>query len=225
MKDAAYLFVHGFAGSLREIEYPAQFLRSRGLDVYTVLLSGHGGTKKDLRNSSYPDWIDSVSDAVEALRKKYKQIVLLGFSMGGLLILHFAHLPEVKKLVLINTPIYYWNLKVIFKDIISGLRHRQFEKIRYYRKSLLGSSVKSGVDFLKLLSKSKKLLKNVSKPVLIIQCENDETVRPKSARYLADKLSGAVLREYCGGRHNIFNGENDLRDKICGEILRFWEEG
>jgi carboxylesterase len=191
--------------------------------VYTVLLSGHGGTKKDLRRSSYADWVGSVGDAVETLRKEYKRIVLIGFSMGGLLCLHFAHLPEIQRLILINTPIYFWNLKVIFKDVFAGLRHGRFEKILYYKKSLLGSSVKTGADFLRLLSKSKKLLGGISKPALVIQCMNDETVRPKSARYIGDRLR-AGLRIYEGGRHQIFSEDSGLRDDVCRDILQFLKE-
>ena len=66
--------IHGFAGDTKEIEYLVNYLQKRDLDTHTVLLAGHGSTKKVLSSSSYADWIKSVSDAVEELTLSYSKI-------------------------------------------------------------------------------------------------------------------------------------------------------
>ncbi|MDR0325353.1 MAG: alpha/beta fold hydrolase [Oscillospiraceae bacterium] len=222
MKDTVYLIIHGFAGGLHETEYLTEFLRSEGLDVRAVLLSGHGGTKKDLRKTAYTDWIYSVENTVEELANEFRHIVLLGFSMGGLICLHFAGMPEVQKLVLVNAPIYFWNMKIILRDVLNSLKHRRFEKMRFYQKAAMRSSLKTNIDFLNVLSKSKKLLRNVKKPSLILQCVDDESVRPKSARYIHAGIGeSAECKVYEGGCHLIFLEDSGVRDDICRDIMRF----
>lgn len=225
MKDTAYLIIHGFGGALDEIEYLAEYLKRKGLKVHTVLLAGHGATKKELQKSDYTDWIDSVRLAVTALLKEYRHIVFLGFSMGGLISVHFSRMIETSKIVLINTPVYFWNIKIILKDVVTGIRHRQFEKLAYYKKSMLGATAKSGIDFLKILSKTKKMIEGIKKPTLIIQCRNDESVHYKSAQYIKNKIgSCADLRYYDGGCHQVFVKSAKVRDTVCNDIYGFLVE-
>ena len=225
-KENIYLLIHGFAGGTYEIEYLSKNLQEKGLDTYTVSLAGHGGTKKELTASSYVDWIRSAKKAIDDLSLQYKNINLIGFSLGGLISAHFASLPEISKVVFINTPIYFWNMKVIVNDIISGIRNRQYEKIIYYQKSFFGVSIKSGTDFLKILSKSKKMFKDISKPSLILQCINDESVHFKSAKYIKENIGEyANIRYYDGGRHQVFTAAVELRDLVFNDIYKFLAPG
>jgi len=226
MKETAYLIIHGFNGSPKETRYLADYLRRKNLDIHTVLLSGHGGTKKELKNSSHTDWISSAERAVKSLLREYRRIVLIGFSMGGLISLHFAKMPKVDRIVLINTPIYFWNIKVIAKDIFTGIVSRDFDRIKYYKGAVMRSSLKSSIDFLKILLMTKRMIGVIEKPVLIIQCKNDESVRFKSAGYIKDKLGdSAVLQYYDGGCHQLFaNSGAEIRDRACDRIFGFLGE-
>ena len=142
--------------------------------------------------------------------------------MGGLIGIHFAALPEIKKIVFINTPIYFWNVKIIFSDIAADIRNRQSEKIRYYKKSISKTSLKSGIDFLKILRKTKKIMSKIDKPALVLQCMDDESARFKSAHFICDKLgSRAQLRYYDGGCHQVFIKAPEIRDCMCGDIYSF----
>jgi carboxylesterase len=155
--------VHGFNGNIDEIGYLDEYLREKGLDTHTVLLDGHGSTKAALRKSSHTSWIGSVEPVITELARKYKRVNLIGFSMGGLISVCLASLPGVDKIVLINTPIYFWNLKIILSDIIKGIFNRDFEKIAYYKKSVATVSAKSGIDFLRMLAKAKRRLGDITK--------------------------------------------------------------
>ncbi len=221
-KESAYLIIHGFAGSTREIEYLENYLCKRGLNTHTFLLAGHGGTKKDLSSTSCINWIDSAVKVVEKLSLTYKKINIIGFSMGGLICVHLASLPKIGKIVFINTPIYFWNIKVILNGIVDDIRKKQTKNISYYKRSVSGVSIKSCIDFLNILSKSKKILKNVQNISLILQCKNDESVHFKSAEYLKRGLGGKTeLCYYNGGCHQVFLKSAELRDSVCEKIYRF----
>jgi len=145
--------------------------------------------------------------------------------MGGLLGVWLTDIPEIQKFVFINTPIYFWNLKLIAKNILHGIRHREFEKLRYYKKSVSGAPLKTSIAFLKVLSSSKKRIGEIKKPTLLIQCKDDDTVRYKSAAYIQSKIPTlAVLRYYDGGCHPIFTQAGVLRDEICRDIYAFLME-
>ena len=221
-KADVYVIIHGFGGSADEIEYLAQYLRAKGLDIRTVSLAGHGGTKRELAGSSYPDWINSVKNSINELAVEYQNINLIGFSLGGLLSAHFASIDSVKKVVFINTPIYLWNIKLILRDFIHDIHGGKFSKIDYYRKSVSSVSIKSGIDFLIVLGKTKKMFASVSKPSLILQCKNDETAYYKSAVFIKEKIGiSATLLYYDGGCHQVFTAAVDLRDKVCADIYNF----
>ena len=217
-----YIIVHGFNGNPDEIGYLDEYLRERGLDTRTVLLDGHGSTKKALRKSSHTSWIGSVESVIIELAQEYKRVNLLGFSMGGLIGICLASLPGMNKIVLINTPVYFWNLKIILSDVVQGLFGRDFEKIAYYTKSVGTVSAKSGIDFLRLLAKAKRQLGDIKNQTLIIQCMNDESVHFKSAEYIKKKIGdNAELRYYDGGCHRLFTKSVELRDMVCGDIYEF----
>lgn len=222
MNDTICVLIHGFAGTTDEIEYLAHYLQSKGLDVCSFTLAGHGSTKKALKETSYLDWVESANKAIRSIEKSYKNIYLLGFSMGGLISAHLTQAFKIDKIVFINTPIYFWNMKIILKDVFKGIRQAKFDKISYYFNSVTGVYPKSAIDFLKLLSKSKKILPKITTSALIIQCKNDESVHYKSADYIKNKIgTKAQLNYYNDGCHRIFKNSIELRDSICEEIYKF----
>ena len=224
MEENAYLIIHGFGGSTEEIEYLERYLHEKGLNTHTVLLAGHGAGKRELKKSSYVQWIASVEETVNTLKQQYRYIHLIGFSMGGLISAQVSSAPEIGKIVFVNTPIYFWNVEIIARDVVDNIRNKKFDKISYYKKSVMGASVKSGIDFLKILSKSKRLFKNIQNRALIVQCREDESVHFKSAQYIKGKMGDrAALRYYDGGRHKVF-AVPELRDEVCKDIYCFLAE-
>ncbi|MDR2182932.1 MAG: alpha/beta fold hydrolase [Clostridiales bacterium] len=224
MKSEINIIIHGFGGSTAEIAYLADFLRAKGANVHVVALAGHGGTKRRLAQTTHSDWIASARDQVAKLADIYDKINLMGFSMGGLISAHLAAefgAEKIGKIVFINTPIYFWNVKIIAGDVM----RRDTERIAYYANSASRVGAKSAVEFLRILSRSKRLLARADMPMpasLILQCMDDESVRHKSAGYIKDRLgAAATLKYYEGGRHLIFTQNTALRDIVCGDIYSF----
>lgn len=212
------IIVHGFGGEPGDIQYLADYLVKNDVNISIVSLAGHGGTKKELWATTYEDWIGSVRDEVEKHLAAASKVNLIGFSMGGLISANLAAMLPVDKIVLINSPIFVWNLKIILMDIFKGDR----EKIAYYMASSKKTGAKPALEFLKLLSKTKGVLGEVKASSLILQCTADETVRHKSAAYLKKKLGEkASLKYYEGGCHQVFLRAEDLRDEVCGDVARF----
>jgi len=216
------VIIHGFGGTTAEVAYLKEYLDKRGLNTRFIVLAGHGGTKHDLHKTGHNDWVKSAQAEIAKLQRSYSEINLIGFSMGGLIVANLARKYKVNKLVFINTPIYFWNIKIILKNIIDDLRSGGRENIGYFRKSVFNVSLKSSIHFLHILFKSKKILNGIRNQSLVLQCINDETVRHKSARYIQRKLGkNCRLRIYRGGCHQVFLKEPHLKNVFCQEIFRF----
>ncbi len=222
MKDFACIVVHGFAGGLYEIEYLVNQLNCSGIDTFPVILAGHGigQTKKELSEYTYKQWVSSARIQIEEIAEKYKNFVFIGFSMGGLVCVNLVNEFNVVGFVTINTPIYFWDVKLIAGNIISGFRTKNFERIQYYIKSSKKSSIKAMINFLKILITSKKLFSNVCCKTLILQCLDDDTVKNKSAEYISNKIGEiAVAKYYENGGHLVLLSEN--RNAVCQDIANF----
>ena len=220
MDDTAYIIIHGFAGDLSEIEYLKCFLTKNGLIVYTILLKGHGTTKKDMNRYNYKQWVEHATYEVGEIKKYHKYICLVGFSMGGLICVNIMQTVQVMKLILINTPIYFWNLKLILKNIVSDLKNNKRDNIDFYVYSSSKAPLKSLINFLILLNKTKKIFCEVKVNTLILQCLDDDTVKEKSAKYIKDHLgANSTIKYYIQGGHQVLLSKT--RDLVCEDVLKF----
>lgn len=86
-----FLLVHGLGGTPIELHFVAQGLARAGYTVYCCQLAGHGGTKEELQNSTWPQWYRSVEEAHDRLREHCDIVIAGGLSMGAILALHLAH--------------------------------------------------------------------------------------------------------------------------------------
>ena len=220
--DSINVIIHGFTGSSDEMNYLTNYLDTHGLNTHPITLKGHGGTKKDLCDSSYKDWLYSAESEVAKIKNMYKKINIIGFSMGGLICAIMSEKFNINKIVFINTPVYLLNPKIITKHILDDFLNGSREKIALYRDRMNNTSPKSVINFLRIFVKSRKTIGNVLSQSIILQCIDDEIVHWKSAEYLKNKISGNVLLKYYdGGCHHVFEENSDLKDAYCEEIFRF----
>ena len=86
----AVLLVHGFTGTPWEVRPIADALQHTGFAVHAPLLPGHGLTPEALSATTWADWIAATDAATEALVRSHRRVVLLGMSLGALLVLDTA---------------------------------------------------------------------------------------------------------------------------------------
>jgi len=221
-----YIIIHGFAGGFYEIEPLYSYLQSKKFKVHSVILAGHGGTRRELSLFSCDDWIDSAIRQIKIIQKNYRKKVglnLIGFSMGGLICANLTEFFHVKKIVFINTPVYYWDIKQIAKNIIYDIKHRTFTHIDYYVKSTFKSPPNALVNFMKILQRTKnKFSSSAIKEAnpLILQCLDDDTVHNRSANYIKNEIgASAKLKYYSTGGHQVFSSKTS--DRICDDVYKY----
>ncbi len=95
------LLVHGFAGSRRDFADLGDELAAAGCHVRLARLPGHGTTPEDMEAQSPDDLLEGARQELQSFRSNHEQIVLVGFSMGGVLSTLLAAEQPVDRLVLI----------------------------------------------------------------------------------------------------------------------------
>jgi carboxylesterase len=187
--------------------------------VSAPLLSGHEATPRELARAKHTEWITTARLALFELKQHCDRVIVIGFSMGGLIAVQLCRLCGCDGIVLINTPVYYWNLKQIFINLHTDFRHYS----KTYLTSGNGLPMHALIEFLRLLSSTKRMIAGIDCSALVLQCENDDTVDPKSADYIFKRLCGRkrlISIPECS--HIVFL--SSASGKVCAEINYFIEE-
>jgi len=149
-----------------------------------------------------------------------KNIIVIGFSMGGLLSTYLENSPKVSKLIFINTPIWVFNIPIILKDCLIP-KKGWLTAVRKYKESTSKASQKSCYQFWFFMRRTRKNFAQIKTPTLIIQSSQDETARPKSGLFINNAIDGSKLIKITGTRHQIFNHSDSISDEVCAHILQF----
>jgi carboxylesterase len=101
-RQRACLLLHGFMGTPADVGELPQALDGAGWDVHAPLLPGHGTDPRDLEGLTADDIITGAEAELIALRGRYPQVVVVGFSLGGAIALILSERHDAAGLVLIN---------------------------------------------------------------------------------------------------------------------------
>jgi carboxylesterase len=213
------LIFHGFAGNRKELSPLIDKIKEYGYVTVSPLLTGHEATRRELALAKLHDWLKTAEDAIKEMEQKCNKIVIVGFSMGGLISVNLCQKHKVYALVLINTPIYYWDIKRIIRNILSDFRIY----IKKYFTASTSSPIPALFEFLTLLKKTKPLFNSIDCSTLIIQTLDDDTVNPKSADYIYSQLTcKKKIKKYLTGGHVVF--DSSTCEELCSDVIDFLDK-
>ncbi|MBP1918139.1 alpha/beta hydrolase [Youngiibacter multivorans] len=217
------LVLHGFGGGVHEVANLVEKLEKSGFIVACPTLHGHSGDLKEFGNSTCEDWIESAEEALDELESDGDKAAVIGFSMGGLIAANLSERHDLSSVVMINTPIYYWNIPQVMTNLLDDLKGRKLDNTRRYLQAKRNSPIPSMLQFLRLLRDSKPKIGGIKCPLLVIQARDDDTTRIGSASYIyshvdSDRKSLRYLKE---GGHVVLNSSSC--DEACDCVLEFLE--
>ena len=222
------LIIHGFGGGLYEVEPLASYLAALGYEVMCPVLKGHGLSRKEMSRAKYKEWIASAEEELIKLRESGDEIILIGFSMGGLIAFNLACTYEVQAIITINTPIFFWNICRVFQNLAADIANKNLNHCKRYLRARSNSPFLSMIQFLRLLHKTKPKLKEINCPLIIIQAKDDDTVRIKSVDYINRHVSSEYkrIKYFPEGGHLILLSptERKVLDSVDDFIKTFFSE-
>ncbi len=216
-KNIGIIVVHGFGSDTKEIKSLSDKLELLGYIVLTPLLTGCTGLKNDLKKVSYLDWIRDVEKAYLTLKDKTDEIILIGFSMGGLLSFQIAKKYKVKGVITLNTPIYLGNFLLRIKRIVYNIVSLKLNKI------FIKLPIHAYLNFNKLIKNTKKILPDIQCNTLISQAMHDEIVHYKSAKFIHDQVNSKnkKLMFYKKNNHLIF--QSNVAQDVIVDLIKYIE--
>jgi carboxylesterase len=108
------IVVHGLTGAPGEMKYLARQLHRRGFSIRAPQLAGHGADARALLRTGWRDWLESVAEAYEALRREVDEVSIAGICVGGALgIALAAEQAAVKAVAVYSMTFRYdgWNMQ------------------------------------------------------------------------------------------------------------------
>jgi len=235
--DTCIITLHGFSSAPKEVEQLSRYLHSNGFAVYSPRLEGHGTSPEDLKYKTWQDWYNSVSRAITIASLKYQKIYIVGFSTGGLLALLSSKKTyhDFSGIVCINAALNLNDIRVktllpavsVWNDLVRAFKEDNLAKDyiennaenpdinydKYYVESISQLNL--------LMSETKKSLKDVTCPTLIIQAKDDPVVNPSSAYEILNTINSQnkKIKLIEAKNHVIVKGEDTK--ELYDTILKF----
>jgi len=217
---------HGYKSAPKEVENLAKFLNEQGFKVYATRLKGHGTAPVNLKDTSWQDWYYSVQRGYAALHNTCSQIVIVGFSTGGLLgLLSGARKKSLQKklvaIVSINAALKLLDIKArmvpginLWNDMLNKF-HIEKGRFEYVDDAPENPQINYSRNYIKAVGQLENLMeicnKNlpaISDKALIIQGNQDPVVNPISGKIIYEKIQSKekFLTEMNFANHIIING-------------------
>ncbi|WP_342506708.1 alpha/beta fold hydrolase [Sporosarcina sp. FSL K6-2383] len=224
------LFIHGFTGGSFEVRPFVNYLNSKtDWQMSIPILPGHDVTL-ELGKVSAESWLMEAELALKKLQKEVDRVIVVGFSMGGLIALYLALRYKIDKLVLLSTAAKYISPRNLLEDV--GVMLAESVTKRYppntfyhlYEYKFRHTPLRAIIEFLRIVKTVEPYYGRITTPVCIVQGKKDGIVPLASAQYLIKKL-GSEKKEFIIsdlGKHHICY--SDDCDNWFGEVLAFMRQ-
>lgn len=200
------MLVHGFGDTATLMEPMANYLETQGIGTRCVTLPGHGTTLKDFALISCQKLIGKLEREYVDMKESYDSVIVVGYSMGGLLAIHLATLRDIEGLVTICTPIFPRGgaageraLKYAARaGLVLGINIPKFGITSLSDRTLLSHvngykkyPARSILCLIELMELTRPILKRVTAPALVVHSQNDDVIWKESGRRIYDSLGSA----------------------------------
>ncbi|MGI6315673.1 MAG: alpha/beta hydrolase [Christensenellales bacterium] len=234
-EKTAILLVHGHMGSPRQFRELLPLLPV-GADTVCLTLPGHAADVAAFRTSDRSQWQRAVMETVETLRSEYDRLLLVGHSMGGLLLtLEAIRDPgKILGIVALALPL---GIRLTRRGI--GIRLAALHPPREDEdpdvtaaRNLCGISgliprhipglLPNTLGLMALIRETNRRLPGLNVPMLALQGRRDEIVSPAAVRRACGKNPRITLEMLEGTSH--FRYPPEARAKVAERIAAFLPE-
>lgn len=231
-KNKAILMIHGFVGGSYDFgNFHNELQTYKKFDVFTYTLPAHD--KFIVKDVKYQEWIEESVRQIEFLiNNGYKEIYLIGHSMGGVIASHLAsEYPQVKKLVLAAPAFRYFSFKdgkIDIKNINESIKSIpgiiKGENTEQVISRILKTPLPTIIEFTKLVNTLQNCVNNIVCPTLIIHGLNDLVVPQSATDYVHESIKSGtnILINIDKLNHDCFKGEKgkEVRDIIKEFLIK-----
>lgn len=228
--NRAVLLLHGFTGHTADVRMLGRYLESKGYTCHAPIYRGHGGSAEEIVQATAADWWTDVLHAYDSLLELgYKEIAVIGLSLGGTLGLKLSYYKDVKAVVPMCAPMFFDNEAQLKQGFFNyAKQYKQFErksteKIVQELAALEEDAHEVLLELGHFVDEVREEVEAISIPSLIVQARKDQMINPESANYLYEHMAShhKELKWYEEAGH-VITLSNE-RDQLHEDIYTFLE--
>lgn len=232
-----FLLIHGFTGTHYEMIPLEELLLEKGFTVTNITLPGHETSENDLISKKWQNWLDYAQLKLDELKNKCKKVFVSGLSMGGTIALLLGARNNDLDGIITMAAIYKspdWRMPFVSIPFANKIypRHRSKEsdwedmKALSTHRSYEYYPIKSVRELYKMLKETKKQVKMIQVPILILQSKKDLSVPDRQPKWIFNNVKsddkeliwiekgGHVIPKDAGRFQLLEVVENWLRDRV-----------
>lgn len=213
------VFIHGLGLDSTVFKEKSKYFKKEKHPVISVDLRGHGESDKGkkVKDHSLKRLVKDIEEVL-AINKINKKIILVGYSLGGMIALKMAeNNKQIKKLIIINSSdkapdknkfikkfLKYSTLEKLAnyienKKINVNVKNEYDKQHRliYFVKQIMKNNPYSMIEMIKTIySKNKINARKIIAPTLILASTEDEFFSEKQAKKLSKKINKSIIKIY-----------------------------
>jgi carboxylesterase len=245
------LLIHGFMGVPGELHPLGAALAQRGYTISGMLLARHGQLPEALYNVRWQEWQASAEAALRELETRCQRVLIVGYSLGGLIALRLAAQHRLAGVVTLAAALELaggWPLRTLpvaryvmpwfnpmrranFNDPL--LRASLVEKMGEINwddpavieqlRTMIRIPTGAIHEVVRLGQRVRRDLPQLTQPTLILQGRLDTTVQPRSAEQIYTRL-GAADKELAWFERSGHLLPNDIERQAVQQTIAGWIE-
>lgn len=228
--DTAILALHGWSASAESLRFLARGLADAGYSVFVPTLPGHGTSAEDMVQFGPLDWMAAASESLKLLQEHFRQVIVLGVSMGGALALQLAgtRSDDVAAVVTVNAPVFMGSpdfareiLSAPATASLAGWEVPAFMGPQVPEISYRERRKKSGVDLYAMCGLARECLPRITSPLLVFQAVADPVVSRACADEIMARVESTDKRLIWLDRSYHVSQLDLDRDRIVSETVTF----
>jgi carboxylesterase len=249
----AILLFHGMTGSPFELNKYSKYLHKQGFDVYGYCLPGHGDHPQSIYTVAWEDWMNFSNEKYKNLRGRYDKFFVGGLCLGAVIALNMAQTQkDITGIIGLSTTLFLdgWTIPWYYNIMITVGLHTI---LRYYytfperepygiknestRRKVANIMKKNTValdnypmsciyELLELSKNTRKNIKKVDTPILLIHSKEDDLTSIKSAEFVYKNISSKnkefiTLHDsyhlvlYDNEKELVFNKSVEFLNSLC----------
>lgn len=234
--NTACLLIHGFGCGPIQMRELAENLCRWGFTARGILLPGHCKNMGGYSSTAHHDWIAKVETEYRQLRKVYRRVIVVGFSLGALLTLQLSMQYSPEKIILMGTPLYLIRKYLPIPSVIRICRNfikrvKTWKRVCYmesegytgylHQPADTHFSIPALYGLTEILSTVNVGLQEVKSPALVIHSKKDLLAAPESAQHVMRHLGSDCKRLVWLERSHHLVMYDKEKDRVFGAIKEF----
>jgi len=225
--DTAVLLLHSYTSHTRDMKALAESIhQSLGFTCFAPLYRGHGEEAEALIPYTIDDWWEDSLESYQQLAKQYKQVFVIGLSVGGIFALKLAQQFPIERVVVMSVPADKSPIQVKQRIIDYAIRYKKLENksVEQIQDELMKFeplSMDSFERFQQFLLETMSDLSVIKSPIAIYYGGRDDAIYEESAVEIAESVSSALIdiKKFENSSHLMTLRKE--KDRLYKQIIQF----